>query len=54
MTLDEKISYYKGRITIMRARNKPENSNIIKKCERRLCNLELLAHRLNQTASEGE
>lgn len=54
MTLDEKISYYRGRITILRARNKPENGNVIKKCERRLRNLELLAHRPNQTTSEGE
>lgn len=45
MTLEEKISYYKGRIVTLRARNKPENSNVIKKCERRLHNLELLAHR---------
>ena len=44
MTLDEKISYYKGRLVTLRARNKPENSNVIKKCERRLRNLELLAH----------
>lgn len=50
MTLDEKISYYKGRITILRARNKPENGNVIKKCKRKLRNLELLA----QAASEGE
>lgn len=54
MTLDEKISYYKGRITILRARNKPENSNVIKKCERKLRNLNLLAAQLNQTTSEGE
>ena len=44
MTLDEKISYYRGRLVTLRARNRPENSNVIKKCERRLHNLELLAH----------
>lgn len=44
MTLDEKIFYYKGRLVTLRARNKPENSNVVKKCERRLRNLELLAH----------